>query len=621
MPDPVSELVGIESRLVGIFLQSAGRALEAEPAGSPGATIWSDYGFKWPAYALAHLYRFEHPDNQYYKDDSCISAAVGLLDKCTEEWEWRKGRGLEVESREVPHYVAAALIEWLGEDLPESSRAGWEAHAEAWAGQALQKPFGFTGTYHDAWRLLSLYRLGAALDRDEWRETAAHFFRQMITYQTPEGFWEEGRHHGPSMRYNGLMLPPLAWMYRFTGEEVFRDSAARLAEFMAAYSYPDGITVGPFDGRNCPMMAFFPACPGMELSPRGRVLSARAFGLWRDLGSPESPELLVESTRDAVRLAFYAADHCVYLTDRVPGDERRAAVDESGALPIDAQGTVENHSTVFDGLLCRRGDWVLALSAQNTYVPKISRSIYRLERQSRIEIWHAGARLVLGGGHSLRETGLPYANAVLDTGFAGDSDFGRLDVAGTAALSRARDASRAGGAISNAGDDRPDYGTVQGCFIPQLARATAEGDCPQLELRFAHGTVRFRFAFPDPEHVEIRADWDVRRLHRLCLQMPLLVWDGGAFSVDGREPPDAGEEPVPVRREVRAEGGPFDANCALLVPEGVPCRVRWPLLAQPTHSGFFEDDRFRPAFRIALVSSQWESPSQTGSALWTLSLR
>jgi hypothetical protein len=617
MLDPVAELIRIEVRLVRGFLDAADRVLAAAPAGSPEATIWSDYGFKWPAYALAHLHGFEHPENPFHGDASCLDTAIGLLDKCTEEWHWRSSQGLKVESREVPHYVAAALIDWLGERVPAGSRVGWTAHAEAWAGQALEKPFGFTGTYHDAWRLISLYRLGRALDREEWREMAAHFFRQMISYQTPEGFWEEGRHHGPSMRYNGLMLPALAWIYRLTGEGAFRASAARLATFMATYSYPDGITAGPFDGRNCPMMAFFPACPGMELSPEGRALSARAFGLWRDLGSPENPSLLVESTRDAVRLAFYAADLCVYLTDHVAPEERAAALDESGALPVDGEGTVENHSTEFDGLLHRSGDWVLALSGQNTYVPKISRSVYRLERQSRIELWHARARLVLGGGHNLRATGLPYANAVLDTGYAGASDFGRVDVAGTAGLSRSRDASRAGGAVRNEGDDRQDYGLVQSYFIPQLARARAEDGSPGLELRFAHGTVLFGFAFPAPDRVEIEASWDVRRLKRLCLQMPLLVWHGAGLSVDGG-PFAGGEEPGPVGKQLRVEGGPFAAAYGLTVPAGAPCRVRWPLAAHPTHTGYFDNDPFVPAFRIAMVSSQWDPPPRTGTAQWTL---
>jgi len=236
MIDPIAELIKIEVRLADLARGFSERALAAPPEGHPDATIWCDYGFKWPAYAFAHLHRTEHPDNPHFGAKWCVELAVALLDKCTETWEWRKSQGMQVASREVPHYVAAALLEWLGERTPEASRAGWVGHAEAWAKQALEKPFGFTGTYHDAWRLLSLFRLGGALDRPGWREAAVFFFKRMISYQTAEGCWEESRGHGPSMRYNGLMLPALAWMYRLTGDGEFRESAARLASFMARYS-------------------------------------------------------------------------------------------------------------------------------------------------------------------------------------------------------------------------------------------------------------------------------------------------------------------------------------------------------------------------------------------------
>jgi hypothetical protein len=103
--------------------------------------------------------------------------------------------------------------------------------------------------------------------------------------------------------------------------------------------------------------------------------------------------------------------------------------------------------------------------------------------------------------------------------------------------------------------------------------------------------------------------------------MPLLVWHGAKLSVDGNEVQDEGDGLAEVGEELRVGGGPFGAAYALSVPEGVPCRVRGPLAAQPTHSNFFEEDTFRPAFRIALACSQWEKPPRTGSAVWTLTVQ
>lgn len=607
MIDPVAELIRIEVKLAETVRGLSGRVLSAPPEGSSEATIWCDYGFKWPAYALAHLYRTEHPDNPLCGEDWCLELALDLTDKCVDDWRYRVRLGLKSTSLEVPNYVIAALLEWLEDAVGAERRAGWIACSEAWAAQALAKPFGFTGNYHDAWRFLSLYRLGEVLDRPEWREMGRLFFRQTIALQTEEGFWEERRHHGPSMRYNGLMLPTLAWMYRRAGDEECGRAARKLAAFMATYTYPDAITVGPFDGRNSPMLAFFPNCAGLELAPEGRVLAARAFQLWRDIGVPGDVRRTAESTRDAVRVAFYAADTCVYLGEYVPPEERAHAADDAGVLPVDQDGTLENHSVSFDGLLHRRGPWVLALSGQNSDLPRETRNRYRLERESRIGLWHRDGRLVLGGGHSLRESEVPCANVVLDTGYAGPVDFGVIDEEERRRLCLAYSMPRAGENAPEAADPKELHQMFQSYYMPRVARTSVEGGIPTLELIFGHGTVRFRFSARNDTDCELEAEWEVRRLRRLCIQIPVVVWLGAGLSVHGNE--------------VRVEGGPFGSTVTLRLPEDVPRKVHYPLEPHPTFSHLFEDDPFRPQFRIALASCQWTDPPRAGRARFTVTAR
>ena len=606
MQDPVAQLIRIEVALAKVVRDLSDRILSAPPEGTPESTIWCDYGFKWPAYALAHLHRIEHTDNPLHGQAWCAELALDLADKSVADWRYRQSRGLESSSLEVPNYVLAALFEWLGERIDGERRAAWIACAEAWAEPALRKPFGFTGNYHDAWRFLSLFRLGQALGRRDWCETARLFFHQSIALQTAEGFWEERRHHGPSMRYNGLMLPTLAWMYRLTGDEVCRDAARKLAAFMATYTYPDAITVGPFDGRNSPVLAFFPICAGLELAPEGRVLNARAFRLWHDLGAPGSIRRTAESTRDAVRLAFYTADACVYLSEHVPPAERAAAVAGTGALPVERAGTIENHSAAFDGLLHQNGSWVVALSGQNSDIPRETRNPYRLERESRIEVWHRDARLVLGGGHNLRETAPPYANAVLDTGYAGPARFGMIDEAARRERYAAHAVSRAGQAAPETPPPRELHHLFQSYYMPRVARTRIVDGAPELVLVFGHGIVRFRVHVRDAARCEIEAAWNVTRLDRLCLQFPLVVWLGAEVAVAGRI--------------VRVSGGLFGARVTLELPDGIPSKVHHPLKAHPTFSGRFERDPFRPPFGIALVSCQWTDPPRSGRAGFTLTI-
>jgi len=616
--DAITELLRIEVSLAEHVRAISGRILAAPPEGRPDSDIWCDYGFKWPAYTFAHLHRTTHPDNPHVGAAWCIDLALRFMDKAVEDWRDRVRQGLTVSSLEVPHYVAAALVAWLGDALDDGRRADWTAHAEAFAEEALTRPGGLTGNYHDTWHMLALYRMGEAWGRAEWRETALRFFHQIIALQTPSGFWEERRHHGPSMRYNGLMLPTLAWMYRLTDDAICGEAARKLAAFMATFTYPDAITVGPFDGRNAPMLAFFPTCPGLELAPEGRVLSARAFRLWRDLGAPGNVTRTVASTRDAVRLAFYTADTCHYLMEHVPPDE--PILDETGRLPVDEDGAIEHHTSAFDGVLVRRGPWAAALSGQESEVPIIAQSPYRLERQSRIEVWHERARLVIGGGHNLRGAAVPYANAVVDTGYAGPVSFGVLDREKAADIWRARRIPRAGETLGQEPPSAALHRMFQAYYMPPAVRTTVEDGAPALALLFAHGAVRFSPAFPAADRCDLTAAWDLRCVRRLCIQVPIVVWLGATLSLDGRSQEPVEPTLLPVEKEMRVDGGLFGSRISVALPPDVPCRVRWPLPAHPTFSDRFDDDPFLPQFAIALVSCQWSPPPDTGQARLTLTV-
>ncbi len=120
-------MIPIEVRLAELVRPACLKAPDSPPEGHPDATIWCDYGFKWAAYAFAHLHRTPHPDNPLFGQDWCVELAVRLLDKCTETWRWRKERGLDTAGREAPHYVAAAVIEWMGRQVPADSLADWTA--------------------------------------------------------------------------------------------------------------------------------------------------------------------------------------------------------------------------------------------------------------------------------------------------------------------------------------------------------------------------------------------------------------------------------------------------------------------------------------------------------------
>lgn len=593
MLDPIAELVRFEVRFAERFRGLGQAVLDAHPDEDGHASPFSDYGYKWPAYTLAHLFALEHPGNPLRNASWCADLAMELVDKSVACWHFRRDAGNPISSREVPHYIVPYVLEALGDAVSPARRARWIEHETAYAEMAIKRPEGYTASYHDSWRMTALYRLGEVLDQPGWREMGVFLFKRMLSIQTAEGFWEDGRHHGPSMRYCGLMLPSLAWMYRWTGDEDFGDAARRLGTFMATWTHPDAVTVGSFDGRNSNVLAFFPTCAGFELTPSGRAFTARAFKLWHELKMFEDLDRTAQSTRDLARVGFYAADTCRYLQQFAPNPHD--AADTASKLPADADVVLENHSAEFDGLLRRDGPWCVALSSQNSEVPKISNSPYRLDRQSRIELWHANARLMLGGGHNMPGRDVPYASAVVDTGHCGASAFGRLP-----AKLNPR--------------DRLSY------FMPRRAISRMEGGAPVLELVFGHGTVRFRFNLSSPERAVIEAAWDLRHVERLALQLPLVVWQDSRFAVDGRSCDRTTYALHEIKESVALSGGPFGTPFRLIVPSGAPARVHFPLELEQFHMSANPDDPVKQPFDLALVSSQWTNPARQGTALFVLEI-
>ena len=583
--NPISELIKLEVKLAHWIRGHQEKILKAPLGVSRAKHVWVDYGFRWPAFTLTHLYKTQHADNSLYQERWCADLAMQLIDKEVACWHHTRDRGGRIGTGETPHYVVAYVLDQLGDRVSERRREQWREHEQAWVDQALVRPLGLTGGYHDSWRMTALYRLGKVFSQPAWCDRGVLLFKQLLARQTKEGFWEDDRHHGPSARYCGLMLPSLAWMYRWTSDEAFGDAARRLADFMATYAYPDGITVGAFDGRDCNVMGYFPICPGLELTESGRAYSARTFALWKDIGVTRDVTKAAQSTRDLARVAFYSADTCEYLSQFAPKPSQVIA--SKSPLPMDRDRVLENHTAEFDGLMARKGPWIVSLSSQNSNV----RGIYRLERQSRIEIWHEDARLIMGGGHNHPDRTIPHANVILDNGYAGPSHFGTSPADESNKISRHYYRSR-------------------------VARSSVVEGVPQLQTVFGHGTVRFRFLVEN-NLCKVQADWDVHGIERLCLQLPLVVWRGARLHIDGKQQADETYRLRPVNSGIQMLGGPFNSSVTVELPEGVPAAVHFPLWTGVFHGGAEEhrkDDPIRHWYDLALISCQWTKPPATGRA-------
>ena len=582
------------------YLVCAARAVEAEidaildPDSGRGIYVHDNYANG--AHIFLALYQTEHPANPYVGKPETAGAYRRLVDGWLRKWEASLGDGEPYRFPEWCNFIMCRGLERLGGELDAAMRERMQELLVGFVEKDLPRPFFFTAPNHEIWKLVVVHLAGRLFDRPEWCDQAVFEAEQMIAWQTPEGFWEEGRHHGPSMSYNYTMLSGVAVLAAESGSPKLLDAATRLARFMGRWGFPDGTTVGAFDGRQ--VTAPGRACPGMERSPESLTCMQRGMAFWDERGwlDPENTDSPAFRQR---KNDWGAAEALLYYTAPDPTEAAAGGPGcSAGPLPIDADGTtLEHHAATFDATMVRRGPWVVALSSQLSDVPKDTQFIYRLERQSRISIWHERASVVIGGGHSLLTAEHPLYNAWVEPGYhAEPAGYAKTnDDAGSPAMARRRSK-----------------------YYPRAASSGAADNAVWLELVFAHATVRFTLE-PAGEELVIRFHYETVAVEELRVALPMLLWGDATASVDGRELPrsDAPAEGT-VEREVAVETPLFGTKATLSTPGAGRSRVRYPVT--PTRSYRESGGKTPPEgfFTLAFVETVLEPPGRVGAGEWRL---
>jgi len=565
------------SRLVRLLCKALSRSLDQPPL----------TGENHIAYPLALAWGLDHPANTLAGDGRLPERAAEMCDAQVAQWRAVLPAPGPRDSNEWNALAAAYCDVKLAPAVPEQRRAAWREYVREYLDAQMTRPFFFTSYNHEAQRCLTLQFAGELYGRDDWRRRAAFFTRQLLGFATEHGFWEEGPHHGPSMSYNDIMLPALAWMYRLTGEEAFGAAAGRLAEFQAIYGYPDGTTSGPFDGR----VGTVPghrrlAVAGLELAPVGRTM------MRRQLAAAEEWLERFPAADGRAKGHFVALAIDYYHRFGLPPGSAEAP-------PLDADGAVvASHTPHFDGLAARRGPWAVTLSGQRSEVPKLMRSVFRLDRQSRIELWHEKLGVVVGGGHNKPGQPVPLANAVVHSGFGNvAADFGHIGPAD--------------------GDKPMGWLDRLATFLARSARTGMDGQTPTLELDFAHAAIRFEVHL-ETDRATIRWRFEQRGTRVLALQLPVVVGPGGRISADGRELPKrfAPPEAAPCRSVgVEAPDGRFTVTAPA---DGAATCLRWPLIPVITYAEDTEEVFRAAPYHIGLLSTQLTDPPETGEGQWVV---
>ena len=228
-PDEETEIAeAMIKQLVGF----AAIALEERDPDNPGicyAKRPNEHN-QTPCYPLAYLYKTPHKLNPYYGKTDIRDAAVAICDYIA-----------EIESTlEWPLYSLCQVYGLLEDELDPERKKRWQDYAEVYVGTRGIRPYFYTSFNHEAWNALAVLRAGQVFGRPDWEEQGRRLMHQLLKVQTELGYFDEGPHHGPSMKYNQTQLAPMLLFADYAEDEKVLAASKKLADFMIRYSFPDG---------------------------------------------------------------------------------------------------------------------------------------------------------------------------------------------------------------------------------------------------------------------------------------------------------------------------------------------------------------------------------------------
>jgi len=381
---------------------------------------------------------------------------------CTSEWE----------------IIAICHIEQLTKKyLDPIKLKRWAYWAIAYSDSQAKRPFYYTAYNHEINRCLGMFLCGEMYDRPDLKESALFLARQLTHFATPNGFWEEGPHHGPSMRYNYIMIHGLSWMFQLTKDQIIKKATENLIQFMTTFVYPDGSSVGAIDGRQTSIYSHtYFMTAGLELTEAGQGLFARHTEAYRNWQNQVDKLMILQD--------FFVISALIYYKRfNIPSPK-------NSKLLLDQDYTIESHSSFHDAIMQRKGDWVVTLCGQGSQIPKEAPSVFRLERQSKIEIWHKDLQFVIGGGHNKTGNPIPYTNVIVSSGFK-DSDFNYGEIIST------------------------DKKSNHSMYFPRALQTFVKDNIPNIILYFAHATINFAWKLFQIKKYQLNGqsnNWEQKKL-------------------------------------------------------------------------------------------------------------
>ena len=586
-------------------------ALFDEGAGVFRAEEGYDTQYRHCLRPLAYLYTHDCGGNRYYRDASVLDKIIRQGDVncdpaglCLERQQQYGFMGVEWIA-----YNIMECIEWLGDELGSERRRRWtEALTLHIEQMKLVSNYIATSPNHFIYRAALLFRAGQIFGRDDWQRTARFLARQVCKMQMPDGYWDEAlRGMGPSPNYHRTHLHGLDMYYRYSGDEEVRGALYKAIDFGIRSAYGDGTPIETFDARQGYLATFAAgmAAGALSRTPQGRRVLRNQITRLDELNVSDAGEPC------GFVLNWYAFATTDFMLDcyrfiEDGPDEPLPQEQDSWQQAFAFNG----HGGVGGGGVLRRAPWLLAVSAAETDIPRISSNVYISERQSGFSIYHDQAALIVGGGNRMRNH-VPLANAVVLTGWKeidccagrfGDEWVGRQGLPGEVRGStEARD-------------------PVKGCYYPIRRRVELADQRASLFLEFLHANIRFDLNVLGPNQLAIDYWFEAVETRKILLQVPIpLFWplqcrvDEQALKVLDLE--DVRSLPVRGSVALRSRSHPVRYE----LPPGETAQFTYPLEAIRNWDfqgiNYIKDVRFQPLYVVGLLSREFRRQSGQGRLL------
>lgn len=575
---PADEEKRLADSMVSQLVRLVEIALEDMDPSQPGvayARMPNEHN-QTPCYPMAWLYANEHPLNPYHGDRKMFDTAVAICDHTA------RNRG----TLEWPLYTLCQVYELLEDELDPQRKKAWKDYAAYYVSVRANRPFFYTSWNHEGWSSLAIYRAGQVFDEPQWREFGLRMMHQLLKVQEDLGYFDEGPHHGPSMKYSQVQVHAMLLFADYSGDRQVLEASRKLADFLIRYSFPDGTPIGTFDGRQSWSLGYGGMLLyGFDRWPLGKTINRRLFRTRERRGvlDPDFEHYSISDWYEYFGMAF-KMDEYLSLRPDAP----------ASSLPQDADGyLMVEEGESFDGGTARNHGWMVAISAIDSDIPRLGASQYRLERQSRLDVWHNRAGLIIGGGHNLRELDVPLANFHVVTGYAGvDVEWGELT--GDASWYDKRSA-----------------------YIPRDTRDDITVGRQKLTASFAQGDVGFTVVPLDSSRLKIGFEYDLFNTRKLFVQLPLISFYDGTIIADGKL--FDGESVTEVGEYIELESPVMGTRVRVNIPDGLPAAIRpgvYPLRWYSSEER--PDQRWSPYYKIYLLSVRIDQPAAAGGGEFML---